>query len=918
MLKRLITVSVAALVAVALSVGAAFAAWRVEFRASGASNLGTDVDDIAENYSFNEGSRKYVPDRYTIYLFPSTLYLQSYLDYLDGKTTVKPEELYGHIFPEREEDGAPKTDGDGNVLYGCSQTGGDDGYLNDWVADKGAYSGDYLISDEKNRSSFYDDVYKKSNWLAETGAETYAYGDPVYDLTEADYTGVGTGQPAQHNNRNMHRYDRFGFWSTVRKDEGRYLPLKIEVDEKFSPDFYEQVVKRPLSDMGDPRNWYCYSFTLWSYVATDETGYNAPFYATDGFLNNLSNYNNVSLYGKNGSINPALSAFCPTTVSQYFDLMGDMSVYADDDGVIRLFPKFSNGKSYDEYSSSTDSSDLPQGFHNGANDAIRLTPTYAEENALVQRDFYMSYLSEYTEYNGVTGLAVATLTNVALADFSAMTVEADITTKGFSTWPGKWTSLVDLSGDNLKNIVTGFGEGFYNIYVFLGYVGQTSKDTPADNPLTNLVSDISKGSRVDEKGIFSSLRGKNLQQPTENGEKNYWVGYVTVDSVPKPYAVAIEKVRDTRIIMNLSRDSSTQSGIREGYASTNQYFKYLSNNVYAVTAGSADKIDIKNTTPINQKYQYCYLLSGVDFTNTNTPYFQIRFQKRYRDDLVFHGVDGVKKDGAEGGDYSPDVDLIFNPSKEDGSFEKEQRFINAFGNYFTASVTTVENDVTDENVTEQQIMFSLKNEEYKGIYDILIIYIPNEFYTVKEGGATVIKYDSAGLTDYVTHRAGFYMFAYRQTNVFLKILANNPSQQGGNGFLEHGGGDFAEDNILIFQKEYALGVSVKGDDDNEEAAKFTGGYASYPHSAIGWSLTKCMNEFVGKYLETKGVSVDKVVIRDHVTNAIVGYYVKASADEVAAAPEGYYYEENGSYWGLKFENFRVRKNYVFYITTINL
>lgn len=887
------------MLAVAIISGGAFSAWYLSFKVSGSSSIATDVDKIAENYSFNEGAKKHVLERYTIYLFPSTIYLDAYLDYLDGKAEYKPEELYGYISPLLNEDGTPALSQSGDVTYSVSaKNQGDDGYLTEWVdSDTGKYRDEY-VGGESNSTikTFYD----------MTG---YDYGDPDRDGSEWN-SGYGSYDSEQHNYRNLHRYDRFGYWPYVKKDEGRYLPLKIEVDQNFSSNFYEQVVKRPLSDMGDSHAWFCYSFTLWSYVshknADGAKNYKAPYYATDEFISNLSADDNKSLYGQNGSVKPELSAFCPTAVSQYFDLMGDMSVYADDDGIIRLFPKFSNGKTYNETSSDASSqSGLPKGFLNGGSDAVRMTPTYAEgKNALAQHDFYLSYTSEYVEYNGVSGTAVAMLPNVALADFENLTIQmaSNSSTGGFATWPGGWKNLCAIENDRMTELIKLYGEGFYNLYVFIGCVGLAEIATETTNHFANLTSVISGGSRTDD-GIFNSLRGKNLQLLDCN--------YVSSSTGKgKPVCIAIEKVRDTRVVMNIKRKNATQSEIQSGYELTNQYFKYLSKDVYVVSSGVADKIDISNSTPINRKYQYCYMLSGVDFTNANTPDFQVRFQKRYRSDLVFHGVDGVY-DGGGDGDYTPDVDLIFNPA-QDGSFEKEQRFICAFGNYFNVETKTVINDIDGDSAEEEQIVFSLINEEYKGIYDLLIIYIPNEYYTVTEDGKTVIKYEKPSYGDFITHSAGFYMFAYRQTNVFLKVLANDLKTHDGDGFVKHLG-NFGEPNMLIFQKEYALGVSLKGGDTNEESPLYTSEYSGYFKPAVGQTLASCLNTYVAQFISDKGLTVDRIVIRDHVTGAIVAKYKKLEGTEMAIEA---YTDKDGDRWGLVFEDFRVTKNYIFYVTYI--
>lgn len=897
---------------------AAYSYWRVDFTASSNSNLGVGEDDIAENYSFYENSNKFNAKNYTIYVFPSTIYLQSYLDYLNGKSSLKPEEIYGYIMPLEKEDGNLDYATDGSVQYVCSNETGDDKYLSSWVADGGTYAETYLSTRKTSRDNYYESVYESSNWLNATGADSYAYGDPEFDKTAVSYENY-TSYEEQHNYRNLHRYDRFGYWPKVRKDEGRYLPLKIEADADFSSNYYEEVVKRPLADMGDPHDWYCYSFTLWSYVSIrkdaegNRVGYKAPYYASNDFIKNLTS-ENQSYYSIGSSVNPVLSAFCPTTVSQYFDLMGDFSSYADEEGIIRLFPKFSNGKTYSENSQTTDktgNTTLPCGFLNGGSDAIRMTPTYKSHSTFDQHDFYFSYLSILESYNNVSNVGVATLPNVAIDNYSSLIFQIE-STVGFANWQGNWQNIFTLDEKIISSTVNTYGEGFYNIYIFVGNIGQSGQSS-SSNTFRNLISSLKTADY--KNSIFSSLVGKNFTEPLS-----------TNISSNKSVAFAIEKVRDTRILMDISRDSIEEEQLQAKYNSTNQYFRYLSDDVYAITSGLNKVENISNLDPINSRYQYCYILNGVDFTNASTPNFQIRFQKRYRTDLHFSGTGGTK---GENGDFAPNVDLIYKPTIEndEGKFSKEQRFVSAFDYYFDAQVKSI-NSATNE----EQIIFNLKDEEYRGIYNLIIIYIPNEYYSATMDGKTKIYYDKAGLpTNYITHSAGFYMFAYRQTNVFMKIMANNPTKhyaypstdekQKNNGFLIHD--NEVTNNMLLFQKEYALGVAVKGTDKNEEVSYSSIEYQEYKKPSIGDILASCVNQFLLDWMKKDPLApktIEKVIIRDHVTGMIVASFKKVTptTEELNEhQSDNFYFIENGEYYQLYFEEFHIRKNYVFYITYLS-
>ena len=103
-----------------MGVGMAFAIWHIDVvQYTDSRSLSVMKDDIFENYDI-----KKVGDddsnqikTYTIYLYPSTLYLNDYLDYLNGETEVLPEEKYGYI--------EPSVGIDGNISYHVHSVGGD-------------------------------------------------------------------------------------------------------------------------------------------------------------------------------------------------------------------------------------------------------------------------------------------------------------------------------------------------------------------------------------------------------------------------------------------------------------------------------------------------------------------------------------------------------------------------------------------------------------------------------------------------------------------------------------------------------------------------------------------------------------------------------------------------------------------------
>lgn len=835
-MKKYITAWIASLLAAVSVAGAAFATWRFNSTPK-SDHLDIKVDDIAENYSFSGVSNKQLTREYDIYFFPSTLYLQDYKDYLDGVTTVKPEELYGYIEPILDESGDPILNANDKADYKVTAMNngskadeieddnkhfGDDAYL-DVVAE----NKDYLLS---SASPDYYDLYSSS---ADWKNKNYDYGDPEDDVQYNIMSSVNNT-----NKRNVHRYDRFGYWPTLAKDEGRYLPLKIHVEANLSGDFYNAVSLYPATDMRDKQNWYVYSFSLWSYVSVNDDGsYKLPYYA-DGFLSGSpSEYSNISL-----------SAFCPTEVAQYFNFMETLENYADPDGVIRLFPKFSNGKGYDMKS-----------IQDGGGDGIRMTPTYkAATTVLDQVEFFMSYTSEgnndsstKTYGSGTSSVTVAPYTkmtilpNVNIDLYTELKFEIALTTSAAS-WGDDWSTAHTIENGNantagtLEYIRDKYGHGTYNIYLFLGCVASSGNSRYSYG---NLLQYIIAGT-----DIFPSLTGKFLTQIYAGSLSN------------KPVLIVFEKVRDIRVVTDIAEASPSEETIQKAYTNADQNFQLMGLPVYEIDAGTdtvpSDSVSLLKT------YPYCYILRNIDFIDAKTNRFQIRFQTRYRSDLTFSAGDSSK-------------DLINNPTKDsvgNFSFEADQRYIEAFGEKGYFNLVTGKTAEGDE---EQ--FFELKSDDYRGVYDFILVYRPEDQH--------------------------FHVYVHRQTNVFVKILANDPTGEDSKGFVVHQiSTSDTSPNMLIFQAQYFLGASMQVGDLNEEEGIVTragwSGWEDYTLSEAKDSLETCVNAYVAKLLEVKGGSYEDVVLRDHVTGAIAAYYEQDAEGK----------------WVLKLNSFKIRKNYILYVT----
>ena len=816
-MKKILYAILPIALAFALAAGAAFAAWQFESAGKSESAVLDVRDDIFENYDIKKADDTQVNKikTYEIYLYPSTLYLNDYLDYLDGtKGAVLPEAKYGYI--------EPALGSDGKVAYTVHGSGGDTAYLN------AVKNNDTYVMANSYTNATIDDIYysvykNDSVW----GARDYLYGDPELDLNrQVKYSNI---TDEQHNWRNLHYYDRFGYWAPLAKDSGRYLPVKITVDENFSNTYYNNVVMTPLSDMGDPHDWYVYSFSCWAYVDNTQSPYVAPYYATDAFAKANSKTNYVN---SDGTANPSLGSFCPTSVSQYFDIIESFEKYADEDGIIRLFPKFSNGKGYSAGS-----------IDDGGGDAIKVVPEKKDENgnktemsALDQHELYMFYSTEtgsFTSRGTTVTVRVSVLPNVDLNGYYSLDFMFAIA-EYVAGWPGGWTDICSLyrdstSGSNVKidEILDSYGFGMYNLYLF---VTQVASGTSTRSYVTNLETIRKNLVNKSDTTNFPSLFGKNL------------LPISSVFAGGKSFMLVAEKVREAKFIGDVNFGNvnyTTDEQLTEKYLSTDKSFRLINKELYGYATDS-DGNSVKEPDAINSQFPYCYILQNVDFTEATTQYCQIRFQRYYRSDLHFVPPENYKYDRIE---FSGVI------------------YEQGFGNYFKLVDATVHSDGGDS--TQQVIQ--LDGEEMRGVYDIILV-----FRSARESDASSPYAYNIGL------------YAYRHTNIFLKIYESDRTgkinyYQGSDGattnpdnaidgkvyeFVDHS-------ETPLFVKSYPIGVSIKNTDKCDGGAK----------NSIGTELAACVN---------KAVSGDPTNIKlfDHVTGAEVAHYEKRT--DVSSSADGFY------------------------------
>lgn len=872
-MRKKITLSFISFLMVSLA-GIAFSSWKLETVQSERITQTVKQDDIIENYSFSPDYNKDTGKNYTFYLFPSTLYLNDYIDYLEENSNLKPEELYGYIEPKFDESGDPVI-GENGVMYESiiNEKEGDAGYIHSLITQ---YNDVYLGTNMTAINQIYDSAYASStDWNQKdyytTGDISFNkcyIGDPVLDRTEF-MSNYNANNGERYMNRNHHRYDRFGYWSTVGYMNGRYLPIKIQVDADFSSELYDLIAMNPYTGMGDSVSWYNYTFPCWSYVEHTENSYVLPSYAE-----NIGG--NTSIASSN-----ALAAFNTYDLENYFDLMQNFDRYADSEGIIRLFPTFSNGKNSKLGTAGP--------AEKGGRDAVRLQADYAmDQNDTVYNDKYMytfyttDVCNAYANVNetDTKNIKIAMYSNLNFSNFSSLSLEV-AWSFGICSWSGEWDRVYTISEEAIELIQRLFGEGNYNLYLMIGN-NVLSRD--------NSVGTSSLKGMIDSSGYtsyFTSLKGKNLIVLDDIGtSKESDVTYLGTKNPNgyRPLLLCIEKVRSIKILTDIPTVPN-ESELQNQYVLNKMNFRFLGRDIYENYAGRDKIANMVSQTPLNKSCPYSYILRNVDFTESRSSHFQIRFQKGIDQTIRFSGTTGTTGD-----DPAPNIDIIYDAElTEDGSgrFSKEQRFVNAFGSgnngYFeTKEISVNSTDDQGNNVSVSEVMFQLKNEEMKGIYDFIIVYRPLAFSS---------DIDGRGLT----FNAGYYVYVYRHTNVFLKVLAQDSVDGHQDGFTDHKSDEWESPNALLFQKEYPIGVHINSEDLTEVDGIQSEEYNWFPQSKTGDSLETCLNLYVDEWIKknTESFKKEDVILRDHVSGAIVATY--------------------NSEGKLICENFRVRKNYVFYV-----
>ena len=866
--------SLIGIVAIATSSAFAYFIFNDEVKSSQIIEDKIRVDNIEENYVF--GREDYVGKNYTIYLFPSTLYLDIYQAYLDGTSTVLPENAFGYI--------EAVTNSDGSISYTkTDSTTGYSGYTtyeyyvnanNDYldmrsvrltdhsVSRTDAYAYGYEIvydidtgkslSDGRN-DALYEQVYggedKRIGFGGTSGnnavvpnigsdlwTDTYI---TSYDDGGGDKRGAGSDTKLsddnldfyteQYNYRIPYKNDRFGYWSELNYNEGRILPQKIEVFESISQSDFAKETMTPWTSMGDQNGWYDLNFAMWTYIDLTYTG------------NKITSYSLPFEVSENQKIE--LEAFKTKDVINYFDINKSLSGYADKDGIIRLFPSFSNSKGYVKN-------------YNGGRDALRMDITEAG----VQNRYPMLYFAT----SKPEGDRVANINNTNICFVPNIEINSNITDINISMHPAAtpkewpegdygWAELYNSTERTalIKYIREKYGDGLYNFYLVIGKNTQNYDSSQTNNEKFTSATDVSNQITSEAGNIFVELVNKRLNQTAGTDNERLKVLNYTFDDeghyIHRTYVLMVEKIAEASFYKELNSTYENEEAIKNHTSSQTNAPKFyiLNEKLYKASLNASGAYDVDVNSELTAKNSYIYLAQNIDLTESNKDLvMQIRFNYEYYDaDVGLYNLNPLSDGEA----------LIFNPKVDSSGnfkFNDDAVFTNASERFKTSSIKITSSGETQNALTLTNF------ENNQGIYDI------------------IIEYNKAS--------GKFNVYTYRHTNIFIKLFENKVEIDKDTGLAIHKKADGTDFDYLLWRKKYYLGVNMKGNDTcdisfNSTQITFQGAVESFINS------------------NTKGYTKQNLLIRDFVTDALIGYFDNT---------------------GNLVVNLRVMKNYILYFDKI--
>ena len=845
----------------------------------------TKIDDIEENYNFGKNASDKSGKTYTIYFFPSASYLYLYHEYISGATSVKPEDQFGYKEAIIKSDSSVTyklSENTGKITYdGSSLSYGDvtyDGAYRKYMGEKFSCS----VFEADGGTAYGDGTAYTASQNALTTDKKRTWGIPNDNFTIFE---TDSDRVEHFNGRNQYSLDRLGSWgdayyygntvsdssddnaptgliqgeSTTRPSDmddtntGRYIPIKLTITNELTSSTMESVVGNVFSSMGTLFNGnylHNYTFTEWTYVKNPDSPSDLDY--PYSYISNASNASGE------WSANKVGEAFQPKQRDTYFDMLSDLDQYADKNGVIRLYPLFSNGKKTNVDTSTTDSYLLG----GGSSQKLKITTTtttttstdeykYPFFNSDVYNNGDGSFTYTSTDTTGSTTtksedlllskyINLFSYNNIAISSkTSGLVFSANNIWNSPTNWNKNddgtlhWKKMYTLDTDYIQDeLVSKYGEGLYTFYVI---VANYSYQNGPSGSSSNTVETMSKtfdtfynniGKQV-SSGAFTSLTGKMLVQvdqiDSEMGDYKCSPTVVFFEKINEPQITTTNsEITDVETFIKNNSDSS-----RNFYRNVNPLYKgEVNDNVYSATGS-----DLSSTSP------YTYIIKNVDLSSRK--YFVLSFNKTSSLSSLFNTT------GTNEFEY-----LITNPTNKD-NVNEENIYTNAFG----------ENGFIKSSIVDSEIYFELIDDTYLDVYDIIVKYNTN-----------TNKYD---------------IYMRRHNKLFLYVFDSNLTGTT-NSFVDH---SIVSDNktkngeLRLFDKEYAENSDVLSTDVSSTSNK-------------GITLDEVIRNYIASQTDTNLLNYRLI---DRVTGLVVGYFIE---------------DETNSNTYKFVLNLKMEKNHILYIEKI--
>ena len=851
---------------------------------NGSANNG--IDDIKENYT---GGKDDSSKEYTIYFFPSTLYAQIGYEYEKNISPTKPEDVFGYVeYTYNEESGRGSLDKPTDLItndakYNMNDESGDLGYFN-YVSNSTFNNNNNLYN---NKDSYVHALNYNTNpstikeywasWVifqTDVGSKTYydynpdtviPVGENQGDLEEAKKVYSDKWESYVHKHYRF-RNDRLGYWPNLEYKSGRYLPIKIEVTDYLPSYVYDDMNLVPFTDMGDSspisETWYNFAFAGWGY-----------FNSSDEYT--VKNLTSISGTNEPNYIKDSFTAADLDTST--FDIMSDLSSYADENGVIRLYPIFSNGKNYaTQHSSEPDY----ESAKDGGRDALRLefkhNGTSGDINTHDEEQYFLYEGVFGEESNGSTPppVSIASIKNLELnlSDINRLNVSCGaIGRRGSGDWTGEWYDFLTLVKNNnfYYQELTNYGEGVYNFYIFLLEPSLYSNGIDFDSYLNGetLYNYISNSIKNNKIPILTNKEIVFLTNvPVSVSSNNYGESKALF---------AIEKVTESKFIDNLNIAENISTQTTENYRNSLSMLKFdekvsfasnLSTNGIrfgedrnqkpVITDILTDQLNIVTDNLKIISKDDIVILRNVDFTNYSSileAAFQIRLFEKYQENIKFIDTDESELKLEENSFVTDLEAMVFNDSGEQPSFNDV--FIDA-SYYFDLVEKNHTININGQSYTPNERIYIPRNSVYLGKYDFLLYH------------------DRVNDT--------YKLYAYRHSNIHIYIFTENQRDTDGDGYVD------MNESQKLWERRTTIGSYAEHTD------------LGTPGAALGISSNDeiSFHGMINKYLASMDTS-KAYYVRDHVTGMDL-FEIK----------------HDGSVWEItkSVYNFRIRKSYIFYIT----